>query len=178
MVKAVSAMVAGRRRWVEQMREAKAAGLIARFPGGRPPTGCYTAPPGTDKMVARARRVIEQEQQAMPKKIAPTPAALPAAVPHPEPSHGDRLNDLTGKALTVVNDVLDAPCAPDNYKLMSLKKDAALSIIGAQIKVDVGKVRQDNAGHLLQLLADIRAGRPATFLDDPLTIEISSRGRP
>jgi hypothetical protein len=164
--RSLAARVEGRRRWVEQMRQAKAAGLAARFPGGRPPAGRYTAPPGTDRVVARARRVIEQEQQAMRKKIAPDPAALPATVPRPEPSHGDRLHDLTGKALTVINDVLDAPCAPDNYKLMSLKKDAALSILGAQIKVDVGKVRQDNVGHLLQLLDDIRHGRPATFLDD------------
>ncbi len=33
--RAVAAMVAGRRRWVEKMRALKAEGKIKRFPGGR-----------------------------------------------------------------------------------------------------------------------------------------------
>jgi hypothetical protein len=40
----LAALIEGRRRWLEGMREKKKAGLIARFPGGRKPGDRWVTP--------------------------------------------------------------------------------------------------------------------------------------
>jgi len=52
------ARLEGRRRWVERMRAAKAAGLIERFRNGRRAKGL--PPRSRDRIIARGQRLIEQ----------------------------------------------------------------------------------------------------------------------
>jgi hypothetical protein len=40
----LAALIDGRRRWLEEMREKKKAGLITRFPGGRKPGDGWVTP--------------------------------------------------------------------------------------------------------------------------------------
>jgi hypothetical protein len=40
----LAALIEGRRRWLEEMRAKKKAGLLARFPGGRKPGDGWVTP--------------------------------------------------------------------------------------------------------------------------------------
>ena len=67
----LAAMKAGRRRWVERMRAAKAAGLIERFPNGRRAKGL--PPRSKDRIIARGQRLIEQAIAEMEKTLPAIP---------------------------------------------------------------------------------------------------------
>jgi hypothetical protein len=56
----------GRRRWVERMRAAKAAGQIARFPGGRRTRGL--PPLSKDPKIRRAQRIVENQLEMARRK--------------------------------------------------------------------------------------------------------------
>src|SRR5260221_7817217 len=73
-----AAMVAGRARWVERMRRAKAQGLIARFPGGRRPGRKPRAKSGS-RLVDRALRQVEHQLEELPAMPATPFAELDAA---------------------------------------------------------------------------------------------------
>src|SRR5260221_14607635 len=64
MTRTVAAMVAGRERWVEQMRRAKAMGLIEKVPGGRLPKAL--AQKRDANMISRARAIGVQERAQLP----------------------------------------------------------------------------------------------------------------
>jgi hypothetical protein len=53
-----AAAIEGRRRWLERMRRAKAAGLIEKIPGGRRKRGLPKL--SKDRIIARAQRVLEE----------------------------------------------------------------------------------------------------------------------
>ena len=53
-----AAIAEGRRHWFERMREAKAAGQIERFPGGRRARGL--PPLSKDPKIRRAQRIVER----------------------------------------------------------------------------------------------------------------------
>jgi hypothetical protein len=103
-------------------------------------------------------------------ELAP-PAAAPAApviVTRPWAGQGpaEKLDTLTGSAMDKLRDILDQPTALTDPKMLSIQKDAALSVIAAKIKVESGKMQRRNEGETLtKLLACIRAGEAADFLD-------------
>jgi hypothetical protein len=157
------ARVEGVKRWRDRMRAAIAAGLIDRFPQGRKKGDprLVGKPPLYLQRRANAA-ATEQTVPAAPKEIvmarrtlAAVPAAEPAApVPWEQKSRAEQLAELTGKALGLTKALLELPIDPENLKLLSIQKDAALSILSTQIKVDEGQLRQDDTKRAL-ILAEI-----------------------
>ncbi len=101
----------------------------------------------------------------VPVAAAPATAAKPWAAQ----GHGEKLDTLTTSALDTLRDILAEPTALDDLKKLSVQKDAALSVIGAKIKVESGRMQQeDRAANLNRLLACLKAGEIPTFLEsDP-----------
>jgi hypothetical protein len=96
----VAAMTAGRARWVERLRKAKAMGLIERFPGGRRPKG--PRPSSKGKAVEQTRAPMVDGRATLPPAL-PRPALVTseeAGLPVPaEETLGPKLNRITGKSL-------------------------------------------------------------------------------
>jgi hypothetical protein len=186
---AVAAMVAGRARWIEKQRELKAAGKIARCPGGRPSRDGSRGQPERDKVAEQGRPAADGAVR-LPKPPAnsqppthmaasvPAPLAVapaPVAKPWAAQGHGEKLDTLTTSALDTLRDILAEPTALDDLKKLSVQKDAALSIIGAKIKVEAGKMQQEDRGATLnRLLACIKAGEIPTFLDEGNPIKLTA----
>jgi hypothetical protein len=123
-------------------------GEIERFPGGRRSktrAAAESLKPG----------VVDQARAAVASEIGAQPPALPTT--WPDQSHPEKLSTLTGKALDTVRHILDLPCDPENLKLLSIQKDAALSILATQTKVDENRLRErrgnDEIGEILRRLA-------------------------
>jgi hypothetical protein len=115
------------------MRVAKAAGLIARIPGGR---RAKDLPPlSKDRRVRRAQKFLEarMEKQELAARDQP-----PAQRPWAEMSKGEKLAAATDRALDVAKQYLDVPVDPGNLKLASVQQALALGVIGYQIKVESG----------------------------------------
>ena len=152
-----AALQAGRARWVERMREAKARGEIARFPNGRRrgvPNGALRA----DKHIRRAQLVIEGLRD-MARKSVP---ALPADVlPTQPPSAAERQADNLDRALDVVGQILALPVDPENVKLLAQQKDAALMTISQSIRIDETRLRAQtlDIGDYEQMF-EVEAPRP------------------
>src|SRR6516164_6062631 len=72
----IAVMVEGRRRWVERMRVAKAARLIARFPCGARSLGL--PPLSKDPKVRKAQRLIEARMAERSHQVAAAAAPQPA----------------------------------------------------------------------------------------------------
>ena len=53
----LAALTEGRQRWMEEMREKKKAGLIARFPGGRKPGDRWVTPRMRERQMETAARM-------------------------------------------------------------------------------------------------------------------------
>ena len=155
-------MAAGRARWLAQMRELKAKGLIEKIPGGRRP-GSQPRKTG-DKIIDRARMVLAERQA---ERVAEDgeEATLPALTGRPweQMSPSAKLLTLTGKSMDTINRILDMPdeegATPAlKLKLLSIKKDAALSVLATQVKVDENRLRkrrgEDNLAKLLKAIAE------------------------
>lgn len=68
MQRTISAMVAGRRRWLVRMQEAKARGIIDKIPTGQRRPGVRKAP---TKAVARARGIASRVLATCPETTKP-----------------------------------------------------------------------------------------------------------
>jgi hypothetical protein len=132
------------------MRSLKAAGVIAKIPGGRRPKEHATAYNGKPDMIEKARAVVANVRSELP---------LVPGAPWQDQTHAEKLATLTGKALDTTLAILDLPCAPDNLKLLSIQKDAALSLLSTQVKVDQNRLREreGSAGRLNALLEELAA---------------------
>ena len=99
---------------------------------------------------------------------------LPGAErPWGEQSNPERLSNLTRQSLDTIKAILDIPSDPQNLKLLSIQKDAALSVLASQIKVDQTRLRARDDSLLMQqldekvrrakadLLAEARVGQDA-----------------
>jgi hypothetical protein len=65
--RSLSAMRAGRRRWLEETRAKKAAGEIERFPGGRKSGARWVTPPmREERAIARMQELREQVARQSP----------------------------------------------------------------------------------------------------------------
>src|SRR5215469_15863224 len=143
--RSVAAMIKGRVRWIERMREAKRLGLIEKIPGGRPKKGAVVK--SAVKEVNQARAVVASRRASIlvePEK------------PWANQTHAEQLNTLTGKALDVTRQILDLPGDPGNLKLLSIQKDAALSVLSTQTKVDENRLRAQRPDGLAEILRKIR----------------------
>ena len=132
-----AALQAGRARWVERMREAKARGEIARFPNGRR-RGVPNGAPPAEKYIRRAQLVLERLRD-MARKSAP--ALLEDALPAQPLTVADRQADNLDRALDVVGQILALPVDPENIKLLAQQKDAALTTISQSIRIDETRLR-------------------------------------
>ena len=143
--KHIIAMVEGRRRWVERMRTAKAAGLIERFPGGRRARGL--PPLSKDPKIRKAQRLIETRMAERNAAVVMAPRSDPPAHraerPWAEMSKGEKLAAATDRALDVAKAYLDVPVDPSNLKLASLQTNLALGVIGYQVRVESGALSGD-----------------------------------
>jgi hypothetical protein len=99
------------------------------------------------KEVNRARAVVTRQR-----------ASLPAEPDKPwaEQTHSEQLNTLTGMSLDKTREILELPCDPNNLKLLSIQKDAALSVLSTQTKVDENRLREQRPDLLAKMLADIK----------------------
>ncbi len=125
-------------------------GLIQKIPGGRPPKDRVAATPATT--VEQARVVVVSEHAEIP----PTPME-----PWQDQTHAEKLDTLAGMALDKTREILELPCDPENLKLLSIQKDAALSVLSTQVRVDENRLRQqgksDRIGELLRELEAVEA---------------------
>ena len=119
-------------------------GLIEKIPGGRK----ANAPRAQtdDKVIERARAVVASAGAEL----------LVPVTPWDDQTHAEKLGTLTGKALDKTKDILELVCDPSNLKLLSIRKDAALSIIAAQVKVDETQLRAQNDESRDRALAEVR----------------------
>ncbi len=149
----VASMRAGRERWLARMQDLKAAGMIKKIPGGRRPRAPTRAKASDVMVIEEARAAVVRDHTEVP--------AL-SALPWQDQSHPEKLNTLTGKALDKTREILDLPCDPANLKLLSIQKDAALSVLSAQVKVDENRLREREHGDrgladLLRLIEEEKA---------------------
>ena len=95
------------------------------------------------------------------KAIAEREAVAPAAVMS---EHGKELQELTGLSLGVLREILTRKRAwkGDQLKLQGLKKEAAVSVMNAQMRVDENVLRVRQAEALGPVLAALltAAGEP------------------
>ena len=125
------ALRTGRARWVERMRQAKAAGLIERFPNGRRPKGAPKL--SSNKKIAKAQRIVEVWMAEVEAKGVP-------ATPWAQLTKAQKLSSNADLSLDVTRRILELGVDPRDPKTLALVKDVALSTIAMQIKVEQGKL--------------------------------------
>jgi hypothetical protein len=126
------------------MMALKAAGGITKLPCGRKPRG--TPRRSKDKVVARARRLVEEIVSVKKSQPQPSPGPLSApaagvALPAQPLTKADKLSRTTELALDIVQQILELGVDPSDVRLLAQVKDTALTIISQQIRVDEGRLR-------------------------------------
>ncbi len=149
-------------------------GLIERFPGGRRPKG--PRPSSKGKAVEQTRAPMMDGRAKLPP-VLPRPALVTsedAGLPVPaEETHAASLSRITGKSLDLIERIVDMPCAPDNLKLLSIQKDAALSMVSLAAKVNANALQKreiDLMPAMVRRLAEIEKA-------DPKLIDNKRRGK-
>ena len=135
------------------MRALKAAGVIEKIPGGRRPKGRRTRAGASEvKVIEQARAVVASGRAGLREE---------PVLPWQDQTHAEKLDVLTGKALDKTLEILDLPCDPGNLKLLAIQKDAALSVLATQVKVDENQLRErkdnDKLAAILEELAIVKA---------------------
>jgi hypothetical protein len=119
-----AAAVEGRRRYLDRMRQAKAAGLIDKIPVGR---RARDLPPlSKDRKIRRAQRIIEarMEERAVVRRWG---EGLTKA---------ERLGSATDDALEVVQRILALGVDPTDPRVLAIVKDTALTVISVPARLD------------------------------------------
>lgn len=114
---------------------------------------------------ARAMRIVHAELKALPD---------PVDKPFTAQTMGEQLATVTRLGLETIYDILMMPCDPDDRKLLSIKKDAAVQMVRAQIRVDQNKLRGqalDRLPEMLDRLKAIKTEAGTLTGDDPLFLE-------
>jgi hypothetical protein len=145
-------MTVGRARWVERMRQAKAMGLIDRFPGGRK-TGSRK---DLKKMQEEAREVVVQFRRDLADDGGGELA--------------QRLWELTDLAIEKLDEIVSVD--PDSVtreqlQLMKLQKDVAAAVLNVQIRVDAEPLRVPRPSRLAPLVAALLAADAGTAETNP-----------
>jgi hypothetical protein len=140
---ALAARMAGHRRWVERMRALKAAGVIDRFPGGSPPRGSPRR--SSNRIIARAQRVIEEVTMATRETTVPAvpaeAAALPAK-PRGAMALPEKLDHASNTSLDRIQRLLDRDVDETDTKTLGMQTTAALTVLGYKIKLDTERMRE------------------------------------
>ncbi len=79
-------------------------------------------------------------------------------------THAQKIHDLTGKSLKVLEKTLEMDCQGDAKKL-NLQQGAAVVILNSALKLDQMRVQKTEVDTLTKLLDCLRRGERATFLD-------------
>lgn len=149
-----AAVVAGIAKWRARTRLAIALGLLDRFPQGRKP-------------------FIHRRHETLMSDAKSVIAAARQDIDNGDSGRADRLQQLTGKSLDTLDRILDIKVntrqrrrkqkdgsykviEPD-HRMLTLQKDVALGILGAQIKVDEAELRGRRADRIAPLLAALLA---------------------
>jgi hypothetical protein len=129
----IAASQAGVERWRVKMRLLKQQGLVERFPQGRKKRG--TPKRSSDPTIRRAQIVLEKIMAK--NSFAPARVAAGEIIPT-EQAQAERIAGLACQALEVIQMVFALPLPdpehPSFMKMVSAKKDAALSILSLQLK--------------------------------------------
>jgi hypothetical protein len=133
------ALKAGHERWLARTRLAKERGSIEKFPNGRRRRDAPKL--SADKTVARAQRLMEKGVMAQRSPPAIPVAALPAEKPWEQQSKGERLSHNVDLSLSFTKSLLELPFDPENLKLLAIQKDAALTLISQQIRIESERLR-------------------------------------
>lgn len=91
-------------------------------------------------------------------------------------SNGDKLNKLVNKALDtmaeVLNTELPATNSPDRLKVLSIKKDAAVSVLGAGLKADENRFRKRQSDVLGRLLDALRSEENTRTIENATSVHL------
>ena len=156
----MAGMQAGVERWREKVRAQIAAGLIDRFPGGKRKAGQAPAARSGDRDIDRARAVIRETEPDRPREAGERPnLGLPLVplVPWSDQSPSEKLATLTDMSLDKIRAIVSLPLDTENMKLMSVQKDAAISMLTVQTRVDENCLRARRTDMLPELLRRLAA---------------------
>ena len=84
-------------------------------------------------------RIAGRSKAALPAAGAETAAP---AVPWANMSKGERMSYNANLALDFTRQLLELPFDPENLKLLGHQKDAALTIISQQIRIEAERLRE------------------------------------
>ena len=158
----LAAMKAGRRRWIERMRQAKAAGLIERFPNGRRAKGL--PPRSKDRIIARGQRIVDMVVEAMDKMLPEVPDK-----PLEQQSDAELFAGNFRRSLLFSRRVLDRPDDWDDVEFMKTKREVALAVQGQAVRLRVAELRPPGddsvVSRMMQKIAAIRRGEKVIEID-------------
>jgi len=86
--------------------------------------------------------VARRAKTALPVAAAATAAP---AKPFADMSKGERMSHNANLALNFTRQLLELPFDPENLKLLGHQKDAALTIISQQIRIEAERLREPRA---------------------------------
>jgi hypothetical protein len=144
------------------MRQAKAAGLVEKFPNGRRARGL--PPRSKDRIIARGQRLIEQAIAEMEK-------TLPAVSDKPleQQSDAELFAGNFRRSLLFSRDVLDRPDDWGDMEFMKMKRDIATSVQSAAVRIKVAELRPPGddsvVERLMRRVAALRRGERVIDID-------------
>jgi hypothetical protein len=86
--------------------------------------------------------MASRSKPALPAAAAKTAAP---AKPWADMSKGERMSHNANLALNFTRQLLELPFDPENLKLLGHQKDAALTIISQQIRIEAERLREPRA---------------------------------
>ena len=167
-----AAAIEGRRRWVERMRSAIAAGEVDRFPNGRRARGLPKR--SKDRIIAHGQRLVEQAIAEMAKAKKNLPAV--PEKPWEEKTVGEKFSANFEDALDFSHEVLNRNTNWEDIELLKLKKEIALAAQSQAIRIRVAELspRSDDSvvNRLMQRVAALRRGESVIEIEpDAKTVE-------
>ena len=133
-----AARLAGRQRWVERMRLAKAQGLIAKIPGGRKPgvrIGVCDRVRSLDPSQARRQRMAEKEIEVALKELSVIPEK-----PEAEKSDAEVFASNFRKSLNFNHEVLSRAVDWGDLVMLKMKERVAQSTQTAAVRIKVAEL--------------------------------------
>jgi hypothetical protein len=125
------------------MREAKAAGLIEKIPGGRRARGL--PPRSKDRIIARGQRQIDRMIEEMGKDLV-----IPDKR-REEMTDAELFASNFRKSLYFSREVLDRDTNWEDLELLKLKKEVALSTQAQAVRMKVAELRPPGAEGVVEM---------------------------
>ena len=135
-------MVAGRARWMADMRLAKAHGLIDKITKGRPPK---PKPWWVERR--EARQILEQKIKELGPPVG--------RVPFDQQSDAEQLRTLARVSLKKLYEILKFRLGKNNLKLMAIQRETAADVIRTQVRVDQGALRAQGVDRIATVLEEV-----------------------